>query len=98
MVITMSAIQEARAIRDGKQSHLVSALTASFAIGQILGPMSVSLLIYLGEQLASGVADRKRRTEWQARTCSSQSANLGHRTARQCGVLRCFVPGQGNLK
>ncbi len=55
MVITMAAIQEARAIAGPHAIGLLSALTAAFAIGQILGPMSVSLLIYLGGGLASAL-------------------------------------------
>lgn len=55
MVVTMAAIQEARAVAGPHAIALVSALTAAFAIGQILGPMSVSLLIYLGGSLASAL-------------------------------------------
>ena len=55
MVITMAAIQEAKAIAGRHAIALVSALTAAFAIGQILGPMSVSLLIHLGGDLASAL-------------------------------------------
>jgi MFS family permease len=55
MVITMAAIQEARAIAGPRAIGLVSALTAAFAIGQILGPMSVSLLIHLGGGLDSAL-------------------------------------------
>jgi predicted MFS family arabinose efflux permease len=55
MVITMAAIQEARAIAGPHAISLLSALTAAFAIGQMLGPMSVSLLIYLGGSLASAL-------------------------------------------
>jgi predicted MFS family arabinose efflux permease len=55
MVITMSAIQEAKAIAGPHAVGLLSALTAAFAIGQLLGPMSVSLLISLGGGLASAL-------------------------------------------
>ena len=61
MVITMSAIQEARDIAGPRAIGLLSALTAAFAIGQIAGPLSVSLLMALGGGLpialllASGV-------------------------------------------
>ena len=55
MVISMAAIQEARSIAGPNAVGLVSALTAAFAIGQILGPLSVSLLIELGGGLAAAL-------------------------------------------
>ena len=55
MVITMTAIQEARAIAGPYAIGLLSALTAAFAIGQILGPLSVSLLMAQGCGLAAAL-------------------------------------------
>ncbi len=55
MVITMAAIQEAKTLAGPHAIGLLSALTAAFAIGQMLGPLSVSLLIQLGGGLASAL-------------------------------------------
>lgn len=51
MVITMAALQEARALAGGRAVGLLSAMTAAFAFGQLLGPMSVNLVIALGGNL-----------------------------------------------
>ena len=45
MVITMVCMQEARVIGKGSATALMAALTAAFAFGQIVGPLSVSWLI-----------------------------------------------------
>jgi MFS family permease len=45
MVITMVCMQEARVIGKGGATGLMAALTAAFAFGQIVGPLSVSWLI-----------------------------------------------------
>lgn len=42
MVIVMVAIREARAVAGVHATHLIAAMTASFAAGQILGPLSVT--------------------------------------------------------
>ncbi|MDB5808555.1 MAG: hypothetical protein JWN94_677 [Betaproteobacteria bacterium] len=48
MIITMSAMQEAKAIAGSQAVRLVSALTAAFAIGQLIGPLSVRAVLALG--------------------------------------------------
>jgi MFS family permease len=45
MVITMVCMQEARVIARGSATGLMAALTAAFAFGQIVGPLSVSWLV-----------------------------------------------------
>lgn len=44
MVITFAAMQEARCVAPAHPARLMAQLTAAFAIGQILGPLLVSLL------------------------------------------------------
>ena len=44
MVITMAGMQEARRIAGPNPRALMAAMTSAFALGQILGPMTVSLL------------------------------------------------------
>jgi len=44
MVATMAGMQEARRIAPGNASSLMAAMTAAFAIGQILGPVLVSII------------------------------------------------------
>ncbi len=51
MVITMAALQEARALAGTRAVGLLSAMTAAFAFGQLLGPLSVNLVIALGGDL-----------------------------------------------
>ena len=41
MVITLTAMQEARKVAQGGSKTLMAAMTASFAIGQIIGPLTV---------------------------------------------------------
>jgi hypothetical protein len=48
MVITMAGLQEARTLAG---AHLLAAMTAGFAAGQIAGPAFVSLLIQAGGRL-----------------------------------------------
>ncbi len=48
MVITMSALQEAKSIAGPHAIGLIGALTAAFALGQIIGPLSVNVLIHAG--------------------------------------------------
>jgi MFS family permease len=55
MVITMAAIQEARAVAGPRPVGLLSAMTAAFAIGQLLGPLSARLLLNSGGGLASAL-------------------------------------------
>lgn len=44
MVATMAGMQEARRVAPGNASSLMAAMTAAFAIGQILGPVLVSIV------------------------------------------------------
>ncbi len=55
MVITMLSIQEARAVAGAHAVQLTAAMTASFALGQILGPIVASLLFEAGFGFASGL-------------------------------------------
>ena len=48
VVITMVAMQEARRVAGNHAPALMAALTAAFALGQILGPLSVPLLVAHG--------------------------------------------------
>jgi predicted MFS family arabinose efflux permease len=42
MVITLAALQEAKRIAIGQPAKLIAAMTAAFATGQIIGPLTVS--------------------------------------------------------
>ena len=44
VVITMAAMQEARRLAGAQAAPLMAALTAAFALGQILGPLIVPLM------------------------------------------------------
>lgn len=48
VVITMAAMQEARRLAGAQAAPLMAALTAAFALGQIVGPLSVPLLVAHG--------------------------------------------------
>jgi hypothetical protein len=48
VVITMAAMQEARRLAGAQAAPLVAALTAAFAFGQIVGPLSVPMLVAHG--------------------------------------------------
>ena len=49
MVMTMAGVQEARRISTGTPTKLISALTAAFAVGQLGGPVMVSLSLSAGD-------------------------------------------------
>lgn len=51
MVVTMAGLQEARAVGEAQAKALVAALTAAFAVGQIIGPILVSLVVVHGGTL-----------------------------------------------
>ncbi len=55
MVITMLSIQEARAVAGAHVVQLTAVMTAAFALGQILGPVVVSVLFDAGLGLAGGL-------------------------------------------
>jgi predicted MFS family arabinose efflux permease len=48
MVITMTSMQEARVVGGRDPTRLIAAMTAAFALGQIVGPVSVSYTITAG--------------------------------------------------
>jgi hypothetical protein len=58
MVMTMAAVQEAGRISAGNPTKLIAALTAAFALGQLAGPIVVSLSLPAGNAftLPSAVA------------------------------------------
>jgi len=74
MVITLTAMQEARAMAGARATRLMAAMTAAFAVGQILGPVCASyladgdgrfgraLLLASAVLLASAWLLRQRRT------------------------------------
>jgi predicted MFS family arabinose efflux permease len=51
MVLTMAAIQEARRVAGNAAPRLIAAMTAAFAIGQLLGPIVVGLVSSYGGAL-----------------------------------------------
>lgn len=55
MVITMAALQEARALAGARAVGLLSAMTAAFALGQLLGPLSVNLILARGGSLSTAL-------------------------------------------
>lgn len=55
MVITMAAVQAARAIAGPQSVGLLSAMTAAFAIGQLLGPLSARALLNTGSGLMAAL-------------------------------------------
>jgi hypothetical protein len=44
MVVTMAGMQEARQVASKAAPRLIAAMTAAFAVGQLLGPILVSVL------------------------------------------------------
>ena len=58
MVMAMAAVQEAKRISSGNPTKLIAALTAAFALGQLAGPVVVSLSLPAGNgfTLPSAVA------------------------------------------
>jgi predicted MFS family arabinose efflux permease len=45
MLITLAAMQEARRVAGSHAAVLIGAMTSAFALGQILGPLSVTLAV-----------------------------------------------------
>jgi len=56
MVATMTGLQEAREIGGVRATGLMAALTSAFALGQIAGPVSVSLVVGAGGNFAAALA------------------------------------------
>jgi MFS family permease len=52
MVVTMAGMQEARRVAGPRARTLIAAMTSSFAVGQIAGPLLVSYLAARGEGFA----------------------------------------------
>ncbi|PYN47158.1 MAG: MFS transporter [Candidatus Rokuibacteriota bacterium] len=55
MVITMVGMQEARGVAGARATGLMAAMTAAFAVGQIAGPISVSLVVGAGGSVAAAL-------------------------------------------
>ena len=55
MVTSMVAIQEARQIAGRDPTPLISAMTTSFAIGQVVGPLLAGKLPHLGDEFAGSL-------------------------------------------
>jgi uncharacterized MFS-type transporter YbfB len=56
MVITMAGMQEARSVGGVRATGLMAALTSAFALGQIAGPVSVSLVVGAGSNFSAALA------------------------------------------
>jgi hypothetical protein len=56
MVITMTGLQEARDVGGMRATGLMAAATSAFALGQIAGPISVSLVVGAGGNVAAALA------------------------------------------
>jgi predicted MFS family arabinose efflux permease len=52
MAVTMAGMQEARRVAGSHARALMAAMTSAFALGQILGPVIVSLLVRSTEGIA----------------------------------------------
>ncbi|MGH7305198.1 MAG: YbfB/YjiJ family MFS transporter [Candidatus Rokuibacteriota bacterium] len=55
VVITMVGMQEARSVAGARATGLMAALTSAFALGQIAGPISVSLVVSAGGNLSAAL-------------------------------------------
>jgi hypothetical protein len=51
MILTMAGMQEARRVAGNAAPRLIAAMTAAFAMGQLLGPIVVSVLPSSGNPL-----------------------------------------------
>jgi uncharacterized MFS-type transporter YbfB len=56
MVITMVGMQEARSVGGMRATGLMAALTSAFALGQIAGPIGVSLVVGAGGNVSTALA------------------------------------------
>ena len=56
MVVTMAGLQEARRVAGAGARRLMAAMTSSFALGQIAGPLAVSALAARGHGFAPALA------------------------------------------
>lgn len=55
MVITMVGMQEARSVAGARATGLMAAMTSAFALGQIAGPISVSLVVGAGGNVSAAL-------------------------------------------
>jgi predicted MFS family arabinose efflux permease len=55
MVITMVGMQEARSVAGARATGLMAAMTSAFAVGQIAGPISVSLVVGAGGNVSAAL-------------------------------------------
>ncbi len=55
VVITMVGMQEARSVGGTRATGLMAALTSAFALGQVIGPISVSLVVGAGGSFATAL-------------------------------------------
>jgi len=55
MVITMVGMQEARSVAGARATGLMAAMTSTFALGQIAGPISVSLVVGAGGNVSAAL-------------------------------------------
>lgn len=55
IVITMVGLQEARSVAGAQAPRLMAAMTAAFAAGQIIGPLSVSIVVGAGEGFSAAL-------------------------------------------
>ncbi|HKQ63688.1 MAG TPA: YbfB/YjiJ family MFS transporter [Methylomirabilota bacterium] len=56
VVITMIGMQEARSFAGARATPLMAAMTSAFALGQIAGPVSVSLVVAAGGSMSVALA------------------------------------------
>jgi MFS family permease len=55
VVITMTGMQEARGVAGARATGLMAALTSAFALGQVAGPLSVSLVVSAGGNISAAL-------------------------------------------
>jgi predicted MFS family arabinose efflux permease len=56
MVVTMLGLREARAVAGEQATGFIAAITAAFAVAQIIGPVVVSAVVHLHDGLAAALA------------------------------------------
>jgi predicted MFS family arabinose efflux permease len=56
MVVTMLGLREARAVAGEQATGFIAAITAAFAVAQIIGPLVVSAVVHLHDGLAAALA------------------------------------------
>ena len=84
MVLTMAGMQEARHVASEAAPRLIAAMTAAFAVGQLLGPILVSVL-------PVGAHALRRRASIAAAVLLVASAAALGASRRSHHALRCFL-------